>query len=138
MRRFHALYNPKADPAQRRAALLWLYALAPMPNLLVAAVVLAVAYQELQVPGWVGAVFVGIGLMAYWGVRRIARGLDPARPGRLLTRGLLEAASLSNFLLLAALAAAFGLGVWGFVLLGLGLGLYGVALGQALDSLSGA
>lgn len=116
--------------------MLWLYALAPMPNLLIAGVVLAVAPQELQVPAWVGAVFVGIGLVAYWGVRRMGHGFDPRRPGHLVTRGLLEAASLANFLLLAALAAAFGLGVWTFVLLGLGLGLYAVALRRALDSIA--
>ncbi|MER3480727.1 MAG: hypothetical protein C4327_09680 [Meiothermus sp.] len=134
MRRVRALYDLKADPAERRSALLWLYALAPLPNLLIAGVVLAVAPGELQVPGGVGGVFLGMALVAHAGIRRMVRGLDPRRPGHLVTRGLLEAASLGNFLLLSALAAVFGLGVWSFALLGLGLGLYAVALGQALEA----
>jgi hypothetical protein len=134
MHPLRALYDPKADPALRRAALLWLYGLAPLPNLLLAAVVLVVAYREFPIPGWVGPVFVGIGVIAHGAIRRWVRRLDPKRPGYAVAKGLLEAASLGNFLLLAALAAALGLVGWAWVLLGIGLGMYLLALAQALET----
>ncbi|PZA08236.1 MULTISPECIES: hypothetical protein [unclassified Meiothermus] len=134
MQRIRALYDPKADPALRRSALLGLYALAPLPNLLLAVMVWLVAHRELQLPGWAGVGLVGIGLSAYVWVRRRVRQLDPKRSGYAVARGLLEAASLGTFLLLAALAVAFGLVGWGLLLLGMGLGGYLLALSRALDA----
>ena len=131
-----ALLEPQALLPERRRGYLWLYAAGGAAQALLAALAYGLMGPLGPVPGWVGAVYLGIALAAWaWLLRRKRLARVRKQKSRYAAMALLDVAALSTGLMLAALGLRAELLPWGPLTAGFAVGAYLAGLASLLRQL---
>lgn len=131
-----ALLEPQAPLPERRRGYLWLYAAGGAAQALLAALAYGLMGPLGPVPGWVGAVYLGIALAAWaWLLRRKRLARAGKQKSRHAAMALLDVAAFSTSLMLGALALRAELWLWGSLVVAFGLSAYAAGLAGLLRQL---
>ncbi|WP_018467379.1 hypothetical protein [Calidithermus timidus] len=131
-----ALLEPQAPLPHRRRGYVLLYVVGGVAQLLLAALAFTLLEPLGAVPGWVGTVYLGIALAAWaWLLRRKQLARISKQRTRHVASALLDVASLSTSLLLAAISLRAELPLWALLIAGFALVAYTAGLAGLLRQL---
>lgn len=131
-----ALLEPQVSLLERKRGYVRLYALGALLQLLLAALAFALLEPSSGVPGWVGAVYLGIALAAWaWLLWRKRLARNSKQRTRHTATALLDVAGLSTSLMLAAIGLRADLLLWALLIGSVALAAYLAGLADLLRQL---